>query len=110
MNGSWQHRAADHLIEIALTQDQPGDPFRLPIEIGITIEGSAQPRIEKFEMTERQQRFSIKADKAPTSVGARPELLGPHEIAVCAEIGQRRSLRDDPEDLRGRLHSFPWRE
>ncbi len=91
VNGSWQHRAADHLIEIALTQDQPGDPFRLPIEIGITIEGSAQPRIEKFEMTERQQRFSIKADKAPTSVALDPNcwVLMKSQFAPKSDRGGR---------------------
>jgi aminopeptidase N len=72
VNGTWHYRPEDHRLDIELTQAQPGDPYRLPIEIGLTVEGSAQPRIEKFEMTDRQQRFSIKADKPPMSATLDP--------------------------------------
>ena len=68
VKGSWQYRPVDHRIDIELTQMQPGGPYRLPIEIGLTVEGSNQPRIEKIELAERQQQFSIKADKVPTTV------------------------------------------
>jgi aminopeptidase N len=72
VNGTWQYRPAEHRIDIELAQAQPGDPYRLPIEIAIVADGSAEPRIEKIELTERRQHFEIKADKAPASVTLDP--------------------------------------
>jgi aminopeptidase N len=72
LEGSWRYRPQDHRIELELTQTQPSDPYRLPIEIGISMDGSAEPRIEKIEMTERRQRFELGADQAPASVTLDP--------------------------------------
>ncbi len=72
VNGTWQYRPAEHRIDIELTQAQPGDPYRLPIEVGVFAEGSTEPRIEKIELTERQQHFEVKADKPPASVALDP--------------------------------------
>jgi aminopeptidase N len=69
---TWEYRPQEHRIAITLDQTQPGDPYRLPIEIGIATEGSSQPRIEKIEMTQRQHRFEVQADKAPESVTLDP--------------------------------------
>ncbi len=72
VNGTWRYRPGDHRIEIELNQAQPGDPYRLPIEIGIIAEGSAETRIEKIELADRQKRYELKADKAPASVTLDP--------------------------------------
>jgi aminopeptidase N len=72
LQGSWQYRDKDKRIEIDLAQVQPGEPYRLPLEIGISTEGSSQPRIEKIEMTEQKQHFEITAEKAPTTVALDP--------------------------------------
>jgi aminopeptidase N len=68
LQGSWQYRDQDKRIEIELAQVQPGERYRLSLEIGISSEGSAQSRTEKVEMTEQRLHFEIAADKAPTSV------------------------------------------
>jgi aminopeptidase N len=67
LQGSWRYNDKDKRIEIELAQTQPGDPYRLPLEIGIATEGSSQSRDEKVEMTERKHHFEIAADKAPAS-------------------------------------------
>ena len=54
-------------VEIDLVQTQKGDAYRLPLEIG--IEGA---RIEKLEMTQKQQHFEITAERAPESVTLDP--------------------------------------
>jgi aminopeptidase N len=72
VNGTWRYLPEDHKIEVELNQVQPGEPYRLPIEVGITIDGSGQPRIEKLELTERHHRFELKADKAPASIALDP--------------------------------------
>ncbi|HEY2907583.1 MAG TPA: hypothetical protein VGJ29_16905, partial [Vicinamibacterales bacterium] len=76
----WQYNAGAKQIEIDVQQLQPGDVYRLPLEIGITAESTAPPggapgtqtRIERIESTERQKRFTIAADKAPLAVTLDP--------------------------------------
>ncbi len=68
LKGSWRYYPERKLIEIELSQVQPGEPYRLPIEFGITAEPTAQPRNEKVEMTDRHACFEIKADTAPKAV------------------------------------------
>ncbi len=96
VNGSWQYRSEDHRIDIELTQTQPGAPYRLSIEIGLTVEGSTQSRTEKIEMTERQQRFSLTADKAPTSV-----TLDPNCWVLMKSSFVQRSDRESDRDKAG---------
>jgi aminopeptidase N len=72
LQGSWQYRNKDKKLEIEFAQVQPGEPYRLPLEIGISSEGSSQSRTEKVELTERKQHFEIAADKAPASVTLDP--------------------------------------
>jgi len=72
LKGSWQYAPEPKRIEIALSQVQPGDPYRLPIEIGIKTDGSAEMRIEKIELKERHAHFEIKVDKAPSAVTIDP--------------------------------------
>jgi len=49
-------------VEIELTQTQPGDPYRLPLEIAIA------DKIEKVELTQKRQTFQLPVPKAPSSV------------------------------------------
>lgn len=72
--GGWRYDAARKQIDVDLTQTQPGDPYRMPFEIGITTDGGAQPatRIERLEMTMKRSVFTIAADKEPTSVSFDP--------------------------------------
>jgi aminopeptidase N len=68
IEGSWRYDAARTQIEITIAQTQAGEPFRLPIEIGITSAGQAATRIERIELTERTGRFSCPADTEPAAV------------------------------------------
>ena len=47
-------------------------PYRLPLEVGLTSEGAPQAKIEKIELTQKQQRFEIAADKEPAAVALDP--------------------------------------
>jgi aminopeptidase N len=85
LQGSWLFRDKDKRIEIDLEQVQPGEPYRLPLEIGISTEGSSQSRTEKVEMTKQKQHFDFAAEKAPRSVTLDPNCwvlmkasFGPH--------------------------------
>ncbi|MEP7272526.1 MAG: M1 family metallopeptidase [Acidobacteriota bacterium] len=66
IEGSWRYDASAKKVSIELVQAQPGAAYRLPLEIGLTSDGP--PRIEKIELTQKQQLFEIAADKEPLTV------------------------------------------
>ena len=51
---------------IDLAQTQPGDAYRLPLEIGV------DGKIEKVDMRSKQQRFEIEAASEPARVELDP--------------------------------------
>lgn len=67
VEGNWHYDAAAKQVIVELAQTQPGEAYRLPLEIG--IDGS---RIEKLELTQKQQRFTLAADKEPATVALDP--------------------------------------
>jgi aminopeptidase N len=72
LEGTWQYDAAAKRVTVALSQTVAGDPFRLPIEIGIVQAPGALPRIEKAELTDRTATFSFASDAEPASVTLDP--------------------------------------
>jgi aminopeptidase N len=68
VEGSWNYDAATKKIVIELLQTHPGEAYRLPLELGLMVDGVSQTRIEKIELTQKQQRFEIYADKEPSKV------------------------------------------
>jgi aminopeptidase N len=72
VEGGWRYDAAEKKIKIDLVQTQGGSAYRLPLQIGISTEGVAQARVEKIEMTTKDQRFEIAAEKEPASVTLDP--------------------------------------
>jgi aminopeptidase N len=66
VEGGWKYIAESRKIEIDLAQKQEGQLFRLPIDVSIS------GKIERIEMTQKQQRFTISAEKEPASVELDP--------------------------------------
>jgi aminopeptidase N len=66
VEGGWRYDPATKRIVIELTQAQSGEVYRLPLEIGLSTDSVS--RTEKIEMTQKQQRFEIAADKEPATV------------------------------------------
>ncbi|MFN0084652.1 MAG: M1 family metallopeptidase [Blastocatellia bacterium] len=67
---SWWYEATTARVVLELMQTQPGEAYRLPLEIGLTAGGQA--KIEKIEFTQKQQRFELAADKEPATVALDP--------------------------------------
>ncbi len=63
VEGKWRYDVEAHSIEIDLEQTQPGDPYRLPLEILV-----ADGKVEKIEMTVKQQHFAIASATAPPKI------------------------------------------
>jgi aminopeptidase N len=72
LEGGWKYDAAAKKIVIELTQTQPGEPYRLPLEVGITTNANRPPRIAKIEMTKAKQTFEIDANAEPAAVALDP--------------------------------------
>ena len=68
VEGGWKYNAGSKKIEIDLAQTQPGEAYRLPLEVGVA------GKIEKIEMTQKQQRFEIPAEKEPAAVELDPNI------------------------------------
>ncbi len=68
LTGGWRYDAAAKQVIVELTQSQAGDFYRLPLEVGITVPGTAAPRIEKFELTAREGKFTFPAPAEPSDV------------------------------------------
>jgi aminopeptidase N len=71
IKGSWRYDVSTKRVELNLTQSQEGEAYRLPMEVGI-LTADAAIRIEKIEMTEREQRFSFAAEQKPASLELDP--------------------------------------
>jgi aminopeptidase N len=68
LDGGWKYNAETKKVEIELTQKQGGEPFRLPLEVGLSQDGTTTPRVVKVEMNQLTQKFEIAADTAPSVV------------------------------------------
>ena len=73
LEGSWRYDATTKRVVIELAQAQAGAAYRLPVEIGLTIDSTT--RLEKIECTQKQQRFELAADKEPAAVALDPNTL-----------------------------------
>jgi aminopeptidase N len=71
--GSWHYDPVAKRIEIELRQLQPGPPFRMPIDIGITATGG-EVRTERVQVAERTGTFSIPSGQPPASVAIDPDV------------------------------------
>lgn len=66
--GSWRYDAAAKQIEVRLEQTQPGEPYRLPVEIGITATEPSPPRLERVDLDGARGTFRLGCDAEPAGV------------------------------------------
>jgi hypothetical protein len=50
-----------------LTQRQPGDAYKIPLEIGLEMTDGTR-RSDKIEFSEKQQVFKVPASESPSAV------------------------------------------
>ena len=73
VEGTWQWDATTKQLIVELTQSQPGDPFQLPVEIGIALAGG-KTRVEHADFAARTARFTFAADQEPEAVELDPNV------------------------------------
>ena len=85
LSGTWTYDASAKQVVVELKQSQAGDPYRLPLEVSIAAaSGTTAPRIERFELTGRDGRFTFAADAEPSAVVLDPNtwvLMEPPQFA-----------------------------
>ncbi|MHB1556297.1 MAG: M1 family metallopeptidase [Isosphaeraceae bacterium] len=92
IEGTWHYRPDDRRVEIELKQVQPGEPFKLSIQVAILAEGADRPRTETLDLNERTQRFEFSCEKAPASVALDPDCW----VLMKATFGQRPATPAQP--------------
>ena len=70
--GGWRYDPAARRVEIDIEQTQPGPAYRIPLEIGITVDPQSSMQIERLELTETRSHLTIPADKEPAAVTIDP--------------------------------------
>jgi aminopeptidase N len=72
LEGSWRYDAASGQVEIQLSQIQPGAPYLLDLEVGLTESVAEAPGVEVIRMTEKRQTFRLPAAGEPEDVALDP--------------------------------------
>ena len=81
----WSYDPAAKQFVLEVEQRQSGAPFRMPIEVGVDIEGEAAPRILRIEVTSGRETFSLPLDKEPKGVTLDPRTF----VLMDAEVTRR---------------------
>jgi aminopeptidase N len=81
VSGTWQYRPDTKTVEVTLEQVQQGEPFQLPMEIAISLDGQPR-RIETVELTGRTHRFEFAAEREPAAVVLDPDTRVLAELTV----------------------------
>lgn len=72
LDATWSYDAEAKAVRLSISQLQPGDAYRLPIEIGFADEPGGPVQIHKVEMDKKTQNFSVPAPKAPAQLSLDP--------------------------------------
>jgi aminopeptidase N len=77
--GDWTYDTGNKQVKIKLRQAHEGEPFRLPLEIGLKDTGGSVA-VQKVELAGRDGEFALPAETAPTEV-----VLDPNVWLLMAE-------------------------
>ena len=85
---SWDEVAKQ--LRIEAEQLQAGPPFRLPIELGLELEGDEpRSRVERIEIKEQRETLTVALDKQPKSVTLDPRTYVLMDADVARQEGPR---------------------
>jgi hypothetical protein len=79
----WTYDAGAKALKVTVVQQQAGDAYRLPIEIGVAAEPRGALTVLKMDMDKKTQSFSLPLDKAPADVVFDPETKLLSETALA---------------------------
>jgi len=73
LDGTWRWDSTAKQVIVELRQTQPGEPFSIPIDIGIATPGG-KARVERVELAAGSGRYAFPSDSAPSSVELDPNV------------------------------------
>jgi aminopeptidase N len=79
----WTYDAGAKALMVTVVQQQAGEAYRLPIEIGVAAEPRGALTVLKMDMDKKTQSFSLPLDKAPVDVVFDPETKLLSETALA---------------------------
>ncbi|MFN7115982.1 MAG: M1 family metallopeptidase [Saprospiraceae bacterium] len=71
---NWNYNNAAKDITLEISQIQAGASFQFPLDVAIYYDGSEKPVIQNFIINEKTNRFTLKADKAPSKIILDPNI------------------------------------
>ena len=71
--GTWEYDATAKAIRIELAQTQPGDPYRLDVQLGIVAAAGQPARLERIAMKDKRVALTIPSATEPADVTFDPE-------------------------------------
>jgi len=73
LKGNWQYEKKTKQVRITLNQTQEdGSVYKMPLEIGLYINGQSSPRIELVHVDNKSNMFTIKVEEEPESIELDP--------------------------------------
>jgi aminopeptidase N len=90
LRARWSWDEAAKQLRIEAEQLQAGPPFRLPIELGLELEGDEpRSRLERIELKERRETVTLALERAPKSVTFDPRTSVLMDADVARQEGPR---------------------
>jgi aminopeptidase N len=71
---TWNYNAAAKDVILQINQMQSGATFQFPLEVAVYYDNAENPVIQSFNINEKNSRFTIKADKAPSKIMLDPNV------------------------------------
>ena len=72
VRAQWTYDAAAKMLRLEVEQLQPGAPLRMPIEVGIEVEGEPSPRMARIEVRNQRESLTLPLDKEPKALTLDP--------------------------------------
>jgi aminopeptidase N len=89
VKAGWRFDAAAGTLHLDVEQLQPGPPYRMPVELGIEVEGAKEQRIERVELRARRDSFAIPLAGKPLSIVLDPRTF----LLMDAEVSREGASR-----------------
>jgi len=80
----WDWDAETGTLRLDVEQTQAGPPFRMPIELGIEVDGEPAPRLQRIEIRDRRESLTVPLDTEPQAVVLDPRTF----VLMDAEVTQ----------------------
>jgi aminopeptidase N len=78
----WDWDAETGTLRLDVEQTQAGPPFRMPIELGVELDGEPDLRLERIEIRDRRESLTVPLDTEPRAVVLDPRTF----VLMDAEV------------------------